>query len=181
MAIWLTSDLHFHDKGIIKRHPETRPWKSHDEMVEGLIDYHNETVKPTDDFYCLGDFSFGGMTYTETILRQLYGRLFFLRGNHDLKWFDKVDRDLIAGKWDLRKLRYNNQHIICSHYALRTWEHQGRGSIHLYGHSHGSLPGYGRSMDVGWDAHQRYLSLDEILDTMNSIPIEVPDHHKVVV
>lgn len=181
MTTWLTADLHFHNKGVIERHKKTRPWASHDEMEERLIDYHNTTVKPTDDFFCLGDFSFGKVQYTESILRQMYGNLFFLRGNHDNAWFDKIDRDLIAGKWELKKLRYQNQHIILCHYALRTWEHQGRGSIHCYGHSHGSLPEYGRSMDVGWDAHGRYLSLDEILDTLNSRPIEVPDHHAIIV
>ena len=39
-----------------------------------------------------------------------------------------------------------------SHYAHRTWDKSHHGSLHLYGHSHGTLPGVGRSMDVGVDS-----------------------------
>ncbi|MCX6365194.1 MAG: hypothetical protein NTX57_00570 [Armatimonadetes bacterium] len=45
------------------------------------------------------------------------------------------------------------QRIVLCHYAFRVWRNAHHGSWHLYGHSHGSLPGAGRSMDVGVDCH----------------------------
>lgn len=39
--------------------------------------------------------------------------------------------------------------MLC-HYALRTWPQFSK-SYHLYGHSHGKLPGTERSIDVGID------------------------------
>ena len=45
------------------------------------------------------------------------------------------------------------QLIVLCHYAFRVWRNAHHGSWHLYGHSHGSLPSAGRSMDVGVDCH----------------------------
>jgi calcineurin-like phosphoesterase family protein len=39
------------------------------------------------------------------------------------------------------------------HYALRSWPHSFRNSIHLYAHSHQKLPQFYRSFDVGVDGH----------------------------
>lgn len=61
------------------------------------------------------------------------------------------------------------------------WADQGRGSLHIYGHSHGNLEGFGRSMYVGWDAWGRYLLLEEVIDRLESKEIEVADHHKIIV
>lgn len=35
------------------------------------------------------------------------------------------------------------------HYACRVWSRMHRGDLHLYGHSHGTLPGTTASTDVG--------------------------------
>ena len=44
------------------------------------------------------------------------------------------------------------QGIRLSHYAHRVWPGMHLGDIHLYGHSHGSLPGTAASLDVGVDS-----------------------------
>jgi hypothetical protein len=41
--------------------------------------------------------------------------------------------------------------VILCHYGMRVWPASHHGSVHFYGHSHGRLPGYGRSRDVGVD------------------------------
>jgi calcineurin-like phosphoesterase family protein len=50
----------------------------------------------------------------------------------------------------------------------RTWNHIWRGDIHLYGHSHGSLPGTARSLDVGVDCWEhRPVRLSEIMEALD--------------
>lgn len=52
------------------------------------------------------------------------------------------------------------------------------GSVMLFGHSHGSMPEYGRSMDVGWDAvGGRILPLDEVMEHLLAKEIETEDKH----
>ena len=34
----------------------------------------------------------------------------------------------------------DHQRIIMCHYGMRVWNHSFRGSWHIYGHSHGTLP-----------------------------------------
>ena len=41
---------------------------------------------------------------------------------------------------------------ICCHYALRTWNKIGKGSLDLHGHSHNMLKPLTRQYDVGVDA-----------------------------
>lgn len=73
--------------------------------------------------------------------------------------------------------------FILSHYGHRVWHGSHKGWIHLYGHSHGSLPAYGKSMDVGVDVaisrlkSPRPFSATEILDIMDKRSLEFPDHH----
>ena len=42
---------------------------------------------------------------------------------------------------------------MLAHYAQRTWHGAFRGSWHLFGHSHGNLGPYLKSIDVGVDVH----------------------------
>ena len=43
-----------------------------------------------------------------------------------------------------------------------------KGAIHLYGHSHGGIKDFGKSMDVGIDAHKEFrpFHINEILQIM---------------
>ena len=57
--------------------------------------------------------------------------------------------------------------IIACHYPMRAWVRIHHGALHLYGHTHGSLPGTRRSCDVGLDVWDyRPVTLDEVLDAM---------------
>ena len=71
---------------------------------------------------------------------------------------------------------------MSSHYGMRTWNKAHHGAIHLYGHSHSTLPPYGKSVDVGVDCKEitpqyRPIHLDEILSYMSKRKSEVVDHH----
>ena len=85
--------------------------------------------------------------------RHLNGRKLLIRGNHDkigerLPWAEPV-RDV--ARIHLPDPAGGSQEICLSQYAHRTWPAAHRGAIHLYGHSHGSLPGTAASTDVGVD------------------------------
>ena len=182
---YITSDLHFFHKAILKICPTHRQCGDMDTMIEDFIDYHNTIVRPQDTLYILGDFSFGKAGPTLDILRQMQGKKVIVRGNHD-QWLDKAKpHELkevgVIEVRDLMTVRHEGRKIVMCHYALRAWNGQGRGTLHAFGHSHGSLEGFGRSMDVGWDAVGRYLMLDEVVDKLEGKEIEVADHHKVIV
>jgi calcineurin-like phosphoesterase family protein len=65
---------------------------------------------------------------------------------------------------------------------LRVWNKSHHNSWHLYGHSHGSLPPHGKSVDVGVDCKEitseyRPLSFKEIKKYMDKRVGEKVDHH----
>lgn len=183
--IYFTSDLHHRHLNILNLCPEHRPWDSRKAMTEALIEYHNDLVRETDTLYILGDFSFGTARFTLDVLRSMTGNKVIIRGNHD-GWLDKVTEEQlldvgVANVRDLYCHKFDGKKIVMCHYSIRAWQDQGRGSLHIYGHSHGNLEGFGRSMDVGWDAWGRYLLLEEVIDRLESKEIEVADHHKIIV
>jgi len=87
--------------------------------------------------------------------------------------------------------KINGKTMFLSHYAHRVWRDGNHGTIHLYGHSHGTLPEYSspfqlhqtpvyyRCMDVGVDTHPEFrpYHFDEIIKEMSfRFPLQV-DHH----
>lgn len=182
--IYFTSDLHHRHKNILNICKSTRPWETREQMTEALIEYHNDLVREEDTLYILGDFSFGKAGFTLDVLRAMAGKKVIIRGNHD-EWLDKVAQEQLqdVGVIEVRDLlcrKFDGKKIVMCHYSIRAWQDQGRGSLHIYGHSHGNLEGFGKSMDVGWDAWGRYLLLEEVIDRLGEREIEVADHHKII-
>jgi calcineurin-like phosphoesterase family protein len=102
----------------------------------------------------LGDFCYRcGEDYARSVFGRLRGkRRFLVRGNHDrigarLPWHGVFDvaRVVVPGPDGMP------QGVWMSHYAHRVWPRMHRGDLHLYGHSHGTLPGTAASTDVGVD------------------------------
>ena len=173
---WVTSDLHFFHKGVLGFCPDTRPWDTVEDMGEGLIEHWNSVVAPDDEILHLGDFSFRGKEATKSVLDRLNGNITFVFGNHD-----RVLRDQLKVEGtDYLEFRYNGVKVCAMHFHISNWNQQHRGSIMLCGHSHGSYKPNGRTMDCGWDAHGRILSMDEAVAMCLSKDIVCNDHHKVV-
>lgn len=154
--VFITSDLHINHSNIIKY--SNRPFENVHEMNDAIIKNWNSVVSNEDIVFNLGDFSFCNDTCTIKFLEQLNGVQYFIYGNHDkVMKSDKVQNyckrtNKIKLFSDVFELNYKGSFIFMSHYAHRTWNRSHRGSLHLYGHSHGTLPGIGRSMDVGVDS-----------------------------
>lgn len=170
---WVTSDLHFGHKNIMKFCPTTRPYGSVTHMDEALIEHWNSRVAHNDVVFVLGDFSFYGVEKTQCILSRLNGKIVFVLGNHD-KTLDAI-KGLDTHRY--LEVRYKGTKICMSHYAMRAWNHSHRGAVMLYGHSHGSMPDFGRSTDVGWDAQGEIMSLDRLVTRLLALEIQVEDGH----
>lgn len=171
--IWFTADTHFGHKKIIEY--SNRPFKSVEEMDYILIHNWNERVAPNDEVNHLGDFCFGNQ---EEYRQHLNGRIHLILGNHDRRRISLLEAGrLFETVQDVKYLRYNGLRFWLSHYAHRTWPKSGKGSFHLYGHSHGDIPDFHRSMDVGVD-HQKYypISIDEVVKKLEKFPIT--NHHR---
>lgn len=169
--LWFTADPHFGHAGII-RHCG-RPFRDVEEMNDELIRRWNACVDPTDIVWLLGDICFVGEPWFW--LDQLNGEIWVCIGNHDKpNLLRRWSKDRV---FDVRFIRWQDHRFFVSHYAHRTWPGKEQGVIHLYGHSHGSLPGVGRSMDVGVDANDSAYapwSATEIIEKMNKVLL--PEH-----
>lgn len=171
---FVTADLHFLHKNILEFSPQYRPWVDKEEMTEGLVSHWNETVGEEDVVFFLGDFSFGNAEDTRAIIQRLNGTIVWVLGNHD-KVIREQYRDI--NKFDMLEVRYEGHKVVMCHYAMRVWNQSHRGSVMLYGHSHGSLPSVGRSLDVGFDNLGKIMPLETIINICLDKEIYNPDHH----
>lgn len=173
---WFTADSHFGHRGILTM--EGRPWDDIGRHDEDLILAWNSRVRPQHDVFFLGDFAMNSSAERcQEIFARLNGRKHLIIGNHDgprhvgLGWASEPT--------DLRTIFVDEARIVLCHYALRTWNGMLRGALHLYGHSHGKLPGTSHSLDVGLDAWAyRPVSLAEIRERLAATP-ESPEERRI--
>lgn len=201
--IWFTSDTHFGHKNIVRgtstwgklepgsSHQGVRDFDTVEEHNAALIKSINSVVKHDHILYHLGDWSFGGHENIKKFRDQLHCQtIHLIFGNHDqhIEPIDSPYRPLFAStqyyleldmKIDSQRTgQYGKTKFCLSHYAHRVWNKSHKGAIHLYGHSHGTIPDFGKSMDVGVDTHNLYpYHLDEILDIMKNVKPLIVDHH----
>lgn len=94
-----THFFHFREKnGIIIDNTIARYCDRPEDWQELIITNWNNVVSDDDMVLHLGDLTFGNIERTEEITRNLKGKKFLLKGNHDRrskKWFDRVGFTLI--------------------------------------------------------------------------------------
>lgn len=180
---------HFNHKNIVRG---TTSWekgesKSHDNKLRDFntLEEHNKTliknindlVSHDDVLYHLGDWSFGGFDSIKKFRDQLNCReIHLIYGNHD--HHIERNKDNIQSLFASTQHVLQTKHFFLSHYGHRVWSKSHKGSMHLYGHSHGSLPGLGRSMDVGVDTNNlRPYCIEELIDKLSKIDVLIVDHH----
>jgi calcineurin-like phosphoesterase family protein len=204
--IYFTSDTHYGHKNIVRGTSEwkteevgsggtgiqsVRDFDTMEEHNETLVRSINSMVKEDDILYHLGDWSFGGHVNIKIFREQIHCKninLFF--GNHDqhIEPVNSIYRELFSSVqyvgWlslkidSMKSGKYGKTNIFMSHYSHQVWDKSHHGTIHLFGHSHGSLEGIGKSMDVGVDTNNLYpYHLDEILERMKNINVKMVDHH----
>jgi calcineurin-like phosphoesterase family protein len=132
-AVFLVSDTHFGHAGVCRfTHEDTgvkiRPWTDPDEMDEDMVRMWNETVRPKDKVYHLGDVVINRKALK--ILHRLNGDKVLIRGNHDIF----KDEDYRQHFRELRAYHVMNG-MILSHIPIHT-ESLGRFGVNIHGHLH---------------------------------------------
>lgn len=146
--VLFTADLHLGHANIIKSC--NRPFADVGEMDRYLIDMWNTVVAPRDTVYMLGDFANWRLKSPALLeyFDALQGDKHLIIGNHDhdatkaLPWASVAHRSFV---------KIDGQELILDHYAGRTWNKSHHGSVQLFGHSHGQMPGNSHQLDVGVD------------------------------
>jgi calcineurin-like phosphoesterase family protein len=172
MNLYFTADEHYghdnHNGGIIKMC--NRPFADLDDMREQLIARHNSKVPDSPDSVTvhLGDMFWRKLKTLEcvAIVLRLNGRHVYINGNHE-EVFNRPESHTLRVMFDdiadVKMLTVGKKMIWLSHYAHRCWPKSHQGSYHVFGHTHGVMPDYRRSHDVGVDANNFYpVSFDEL-------------------
>lgn len=183
--LYFVSDSHFGHFNVIRY--SSRPYDTVEEMDSALINNWNRIVKPEDTVWHLGDVAFYKDFYQLTeLFASLNGNINIVLGNHDRlienNREDLLSSGLIKSIQPYAEVKTNKQLIVLFHYGCRVWRNSHHSSILLYGHSHGSLPPWGKSVDVGVDSKEitqdyRPVSLDEVLTYMEKRSVAKADHH----
>jgi calcineurin-like phosphoesterase family protein len=149
VAVWFTADTHFGHAGALSLY--RRPFSSVAEMNAAMVAHWNETVRPGDDVWHLGDFALRtGAAAAGDLLRSLNGRKHLVIGNND-------PPDITAlAEWSsvqsYAEITLEGHQLVLCHYAFRTWNGMAKGALNLHGHSHGRLKPLRHQTDVGVDA-----------------------------
>jgi calcineurin-like phosphoesterase family protein len=129
---FLIADPHFGHWGVCKflRSDGTklRPWDNPDEMDEVLVQRWNETVRPIDTVYVLGDVAINRRCLP--ILSRLNGKKNLIKGNHDIFQM----KDYVPHFKDIRAYHYIDGYMM-SHIPIHT-ESLGRYKCNIHGHIH---------------------------------------------
>ena len=132
-SVFLVSDTHFGHAGVCKfmRNDgvtKLRPWDSPEEMDEAMVKAWNETVKPTDKVYHLGDVVINRKALS--IMHRLNGDKVLIKGNHDIFKLEDYTKHFR----DVRGYHVMNG-MILSHIPVHV-DSLGRFGVNIHGHLH---------------------------------------------
>jgi calcineurin-like phosphoesterase family protein len=157
MKTWLTADLHFGHKNIMKFCPVTRARFNDDVdyMNNAMVEEWNAKVDPNDTVYILGDVAFMSGSDAGRLMKRLNGKKILIAGNHDRKTLlDETFRSAFVEIHTYLDINYDGHKIVMFHYPIAEWDQMHRGSLHFHGHLHGGTSGLEpyRVLDVAMDA-----------------------------
>lgn len=169
--IYFIADTHFCHSGSLKWTDckYKRKFNSIEEANEVMISNWNSVVKDIDEVYFLGDFAYKcSKNKAESIFWRLNGKKHLIKGNHDYKIAAKFENcwESIS---DIKQIDYINplngckKEIILCHYPMISWKHKEKGSIHLHGHTHGSIQ----------DLNEKTNRYDVGVEVSNYTPISI--------
>ncbi len=182
--VWFTADTHYSHANICRatsKWPanETRPFDSLDAMNQALVDNINAAVPPDGVLFHLGDWSFAGQEKIGEFRDRLKVRtVHLILGNHDHQLSKGRELHRFTTVSPYQEVEIDGQEIVLFHYGCRVWNASHKGSWLLYGHSHGSLPPHGLSMDVGVDTNEyRPYSFADVRLLLADREMPIVDHH----
>ena len=154
-AVFLVSDTHFGHAGVCRftdsvTGEKIRPWTDPAEMDEEMVKRWNETVRPNDKVYHLGDVVINRKALPT--MARLNGDKVLIRGNHDI-FRDDEYRQYFR---ELRAYHVLNG-MILSHIPIHE-QSLGRFGTNIHGHLHTSRV----MVRTRWGNTDKY---DESIDT----------------
>jgi calcineurin-like phosphoesterase family protein len=157
MKTWITSDLHFGHKNIMKFCPQTRARFRDDVayMNSAMVEEWNARVEPGDLVYILGDVAFMSGSDAGKTIHRLNGDKILVEGNHDRKTLmDATFRNSFVEVHKYLDINYDGHKCVMFHYPIAEWDQMHRGALHFHGHLHGGKSGLEqyRCLDVGMDS-----------------------------
>ncbi len=173
-SVFLVSDTHFGHTGVCRFTRDDgvtklRPWTDPDEMDEAMVKAWNETVKPTDKVYHLGDVVINRKALKT--LHRLNGDKVLIRGNHDI-FKDEEYREHFR---ELRAYHVMNG-MILSHIPVHE-ESLGRFGVNIHGHLHANRVKKPRGYDVKTGT---MLYSDEIDTRYHCVCVEQTDFRPIL-
>lgn len=170
--IYFTSDTHFYYSKSAGK-VGTRNFETPEEKNAFLMECWNQTVKPEDEIYILGDVSNGSGAETNEILRQLHGRKYLIVGNND-RYLDDPEFDPGLYEWikQYYELHEMGTKWVLFHYPIEAWSGYLKDRIHLHGHLHRPRAVYEpiRRYEVGVDAHDGCpVSMEEVWEVLQNL------------
>lgn len=145
-SVFLVSDTHFGHKGVCHFTQADgvtplRPWDTPEEMDEAMVKRWNETVKPNDKVYHLGDVVINRKALH--IMNRLNGDKVLIKGNHDIFRLEEYTPYFR----DIRAYHVMNG-MILSHVPVHTSQLY-RFGTNIHGHLHSNrvmMTDYGREV-----------------------------------
>ena len=198
--VYFSSDFHLgHDRPFVW---ESRGHVSQEAHTDFVINKVNETIRPTDHLFYLGDFCLNTNEdqFESYLSRILCQNVYMLWGNHNNPVYKIYQREVLSKYGENIKVypfRYRNvvflgdyqealidgKIVVMMHYPINVWNFMKEGAYMLCGHSHYSFDKtradskQGLILDVGWDGKSSPYSTDEIDEIMLRKSIKVVDHH----
>lgn len=134
---FFTSDTHFNHANIIKY--SNRPFSSVEEMNRKLIENWNNTVKPFDTVFHLGDFAMGPPARWADFRKALNGKIILILGNHDKNakfmrdevGFDEVYESFEWNGWKLHHKPYKTNEKLLHGHVHTHWRKLGKFIVNL--------------------------------------------------
>lgn len=174
-----------------------RGFETLEQHDESLVSRWNERIGSDCTVFNLGDMLFGYdgerrlLSYFE---RLNFGTMYLMFGNHTAgtrQVFESIEGNVleVGGKKVVFCPNYleafvNGTHCVMSHYAVASFNGQGKGAFMIHGHSHGSLVGSelgkllykARVIDVGVENFPCPPSFGDIKARFKGEPVSF-DHH----
>lgn len=175
--VHFTADLHLGHQNILRFCD--RPFETIEEHDRVLAELWNSVVAPSDTVYVIGDFAHKMHPRDmRRVFDSLRGTKHLVSGNHDtgatksLPWASVSERTSVS---------VDGQRLLLDHYPSRSWHGSNRGTIQLFGHTHGRLPDLWNAADVGVD-RWNYMPIDlpQILARLAEIPRPVDEEDEAL-
>ncbi len=162
--IYFTSDTHFGDERL-NLYGRDLVCKTPEEMDEYIIKRWNETVKPEDTVYHLGDVAMSADALA-TVLPFLNGKKILIKGNYDDKIDDEILNEYFDEVYKNYKLKHENTLFFLNHYPEKGDDMM----FNIVGHIHGLWKVQRNMVNVGCDAwHFKPISIDQVMFSKNGI------------